>query len=154
MDWPAFIKTIGLCSISILLELISASKEGKSWFENLKQPKMALPFSAWYIVGGIYYLLCGTIAYRLFHTSSSLLSTPIILLSVAILFNGLTNFILFKYRSLRGFYLVLYPFAVVFFALTISLFSHDFISGILAGIYLLWLIYDLFYFRRLQRQNQ
>ena len=30
MIWPALIKTIGLCFVSIIIEAISATKEGKS----------------------------------------------------------------------------------------------------------------------------
>ena len=40
MDWTALFKTIGLCLISILIEAASATKDGKKWFENLKQPSL------------------------------------------------------------------------------------------------------------------
>ena len=110
MDWTALFKTIGLCLISIVIEAASATKDGKQWFENLKQPPGSFPFSVWYLVGGLYYLICGVIAYRIFHTSETVFSLPIILLALMMLTNGLTNFVLFKLQSLKMFYWALYPF--------------------------------------------
>jgi tryptophan-rich sensory protein len=67
-------------------------------------------------------------------------------------FNGLTNLILFKLRSLKIFYLVLYPFIGLFAGL-IVLIHTDKIATVLAGIYLAWLIYDLYYFFKLWKLN-
>lgn len=153
MDWIALLKTIGLCLISIVLEAVSATKEGKTWFENLKQPKSSFPFSVWYLVGGLYYIICGVIAYRLFHASEAAFSLPILLLTLIMLMNGLTNFILFKLKSLKLFYWVLYPFFLLFMGLMIILFPSDKLSFWIASLYLLWLCYDLYYFRALWKAN-
>lgn len=153
MDWIALVKTIGLCLVSIVIEAFSATREGKKWFENLRQPECSFPFSFWYMVGGLYYILCGIIAYRQFHVLNGFVSLPVTLLMLMMIANGLTNFILFRFRSLRMFYLVLYPFAALFVLLGIFLFSHDVLSASLAGIYLVWLVYDLYYFRSLWRLN-
>jgi len=47
MDWIALLKIVGICLISIIIEAVSATKEGKNWFENLKQPKYSFSFSFW-----------------------------------------------------------------------------------------------------------
>jgi len=154
MDWTALLKTIGLCLISIVIESVSATKDGKKWFENLRQPQHSFPFSVWYLVGGLYYMICGVIAYRTFHTSDTVFSLPIILLTLVMLINGLTNFILFKLQSLRMFYWTLYPFLLLFVGLMVRLYPNDKISFWLAGLYLLWLCYDLYYFRTLWKTNE
>ncbi|MGZ5190795.1 MAG: tryptophan-rich sensory protein [Flavisolibacter sp.] len=154
MDWTALIKTVGLCLISIIIELISYSKEGKTWFEKLKQPKYSFPFSFWYVVGGLYYIICGVIAYRQFHASTETFTLPIILLIVMMVINGLSNFILFKFRSLKLFVWVSFPFTCLLIWLIITLFQTDKISAILAGIYLLWLSYDFYYFIELLKLNR
>ena len=154
MDWISLLKTAGLCSISIIIEALSATKSGKAWFENLKQPKRSFSFSFWYVVGGIYYIICGIIAYRQFQSSKDIFTLPIILLSLLMVLNGLTNFILFKFRSLNLFYLVLYPNIVLFIWLIIVLFQTDKLSAGLASIYLGWLVYDLYYFFHLYRLNK
>ena len=153
MDWTAIYKTVGLCLISVVIEIISATKEGKNWFENLEQPKYALPFSFWYVVGGLYYLVCGIIAYRQFHISTKLFSIPVILLTLIMIINGLSNFLLFKFYSLKFFFTVLFPFALLLIGLIFSLYPKDKVSAGLAAIYLLWLGYDIYYFRVLLRRN-
>ena len=154
MDWIALLKTIGLCLLSIVIEAASATKEGKTWFENLKQPSSSFPFSVWYLVGGLYYLICGVIAYRVFHTSSTVFSLPIILLALMMLVNGLTNFVLFKLKSLKLFYGSLYPFILLLVGVMVTRFLGDKISFWLASLYLLWLCYDLYYFRTLWKINE
>jgi tryptophan-rich sensory protein len=154
MDWIALLKTIGLCLISIVIEAASTTKGGKQWFENLKQPPASFPFSVWYLVGGLYYIICGVIAYRTFHASTVTFSFPIILLALMMLINGLTNFLLFKAQSLKMFYWSLYPFLLLLAGLMAALFQNDKISFAFAGIYFLWLCYDLYYFRTLWKINQ
>ena len=154
MDWIALLKTIGLCLISIVIEAASATKDGKKWFENLNQPRYSFPFSVWYLVGGLYYLICGVIAYRIFHASSTVFSLPIILLALMMVVNGLTNFVLFKLKSLKQFYWSLYLFILLLISLMVTLFPDDQISFWLAGLYLLWLWYDLYYFRTLWKINE
>ena len=154
MDWIALLKTIGLCLISIVIEGASATKDGKTWFENLNQPQYSFPFSVWYLVGGLYYLICGVIAYRIFHASSTIFSLPIILLALMMLVNGLTNFVLFKLKSLKLFYWSLYLFIFLLIRIMVTLFTADNISFWLASPYLLWLGYDLYYFRTLWKLNE
>lgn len=154
MDWMALLKTLGLCLVSIIIEAASATKDGKKWFENLRQPKYSFSFSLWYIIGGLYYIICGVIAYRHFHSSKDILTLPIILLTLIMVINGLTNFILFKFHSLKMFYLVLYPFIALFIGLIIVLIQTDKISFGLASIYLAWLVYDLYYFFNLWQLNK
>src|SRR5882672_6522596 len=102
MDWTALLKTLGLCSISVIIEAISATKDGKKWFESLKQPRFALPFPVWYFIGGLYYIICGTIAYRLFQSQESPhFSLTLLLLVLMMLANALPNFFLFKQKSLK-----------------------------------------------------
>lgn len=154
MDWIALLKTVGLCLISIIIEAISATKDGKKWFENLRQPKYSFSFSFWYVIGGLYYIICSVIAYRQFHSSTDIFTLPIILLTIIMVINGLTNFILFKFRSLKMFYIVLYPFIALFIGLIIVLIQTDKISVLFASIYLAWLAYDLYYFLNLWRLNK
>ena len=153
MVWAAIIKAIGLCLISIVIEAASATKEGKAWFESLKRPKFSLSLQAWYFVGALYYILFGIIAYRLFAKGMTFLSPSIILLALIMIANGLSNFIAFKYRSIKWFYLIIYPFALLLLVYIIVLSSIDIISTALASVYFLWLIFDLYYGYHLWKLN-
>ena len=154
MDWTALIKTIGLCLISILIEAISATKKGTQWFGQLKRPRYSFSLRIWYFVGAAYYIIFGIVAYRQFSGNSYMLSTSIILLALVMILNGLGNFIIFKYRSLKWFYLVIYPYAFLLLALIIVLFPTDKLSAGLASIYFLWLIYDLYYGYNMWKLNR
>ena len=145
MDWGAFLKTICLCLLSIIIEAISATKQGRIWFSQLKRPKYSFSLQIWYLVGAAYYIIFGIIAYRQFSGNINIFSTSIILLALVMIFNGLGNFIIFKYRSLKWFYLVIYPFGLLLLVLIIVLAASDNLSAFLASIYFLWLIYDLYY---------
>lgn len=81
------------------------------------------------------------------------MNVSIVLLTLVMIINGLTNFILFKLRSLKIFYWVLYPFAGLFVALIVTLIRTDKLSSGLASIYFIWLIYDLYFFLNLWRLN-
>ena len=154
MDWTALLKTVGLCLISIIIEILSYSKEGKTWFEKLRQPKYSFPFSIWFVVGGLYYIICGIIAYRQFNSSTEIFTLPIILLTLMMVINGLSNFLLFKYHSLKWFAWVSVPFTFLLIGLILILFQTDKTSAGLAGIYLLWLVYDFYYFLELSKLNE
>ena len=145
MIWMALYKTIGLCLVSIIIEAISATKEGMKWFGNLKRPKYSFPLKIWYVVGSIYYILFGIATYRQFAHGKSFSAVSILLLTFVMIVNGLSNFVLFKYRSLKWFYLIIYPFTLILLTLVIVLWKDDQISAGLVFLYLLWLGYDLYY---------
>ena len=128
MIWSALLKTVALYAISILIEIISATKEGKTWFENLKRPKYSFSFRAWYVVGAVYYIIFGILAYRQFSLGKSFASLSIILLVAVMVLNGLGNFVIFKYRSIKWFYLVIYPFALILLTLIVILWKDDMVS--------------------------
>lgn len=155
MDWTALLKTVGLCLISIIIEAVSVTKDGKKWFETLKQPRFALPFPVWYFIGGLYYIICGTIAYRLFqNTQSSHFNLTLLLLILMMLGNALPNFFLFKQKSLRKFYLSGIPFAIFLAALYFQLLRVDIVSSWVLFPYFIWLIYDFYYFHNLLKLNR
>jgi tryptophan-rich sensory protein len=153
MNWAALFKTFLLCLISMVVEGISSTKDGRQWFESLKQPKNSPSFSIWYVIGGLYYIICGIIAYRQFAATNTIFTVPIILLSVIMLINGLTNLLLLRFKSLKSFYWALYPFTAFVASLFIILWRQDIVSAGLAFIYLGWLVYDIQYFYNLWQLN-
>lgn len=82
-----------------------------------------------------------------------LFSAPIVVLSLVMITNGLTNFLIFKFHSLHMFYWVLFQFTLLFVKLMLSLYQANIFSVGIAGIYLLWLCYDIYSFRMLWNLN-
>jgi tryptophan-rich sensory protein len=154
MDWPSLIKAIAVCLISITIEAVSASKEGKQWFASLKRPKYSFSFQVWYIVGAAYYVLFGIITYRQFAMGKNFFSLSVILLLFVMLINGLSNFVVFKFHSIKWFYLIIYPFALLLLTLIIVLYPIDMISTVLASLYFIWLFFDLYYAYNLWKRNK
>jgi tryptophan-rich sensory protein len=154
MYWSALLKAIGVCLISIAIEGISATREGRQWFESLKRPKYSFSFRVWYFVGAVYYILFGIIAYRQFALGKNFSSISIILLVLVMVINGLSNFILFKFRSIKWFYVIIYPFALLLLILIIVLYSVDMVSTILASLYFTWLFFDLYYVHSMWKLNE
>jgi tryptophan-rich sensory protein len=68
--------------------------------------------------------------------------------------NGLSNFIIFRYRSVKWFYLVIYPFALLLLALILVLLQTDGVSTGLSSLYFLWLVYDLYFGYGLWKLNR
>jgi len=154
MDYQAFTIAIVICIVSVIFEALGASKAGKQWFESLQQPKLSFPFWVWYIIGGLYYLMCGIIAYRIFvrHEHQNFLLAFILLVAMMFI-NGVTNFILFKWRSIRAFYFSIYPFSIITICLFIILLKVDVTSAWVLFPYIIWLIYDIYYFHFLWKLN-
>jgi len=154
MIWLAVLKTIALCGISIIIEAIAATRKGKHWFEKLERPPFSFSLKVWYVVGGVYYILFGIVAYRQFATGMNFFSVTVILLSALMLINGLSNFVAFKYRSLKWFYLIIYPFALLLLALIVLLWRNgDRTSSVLSSLYFLWLFYDIYWAYNLWKLN-
>lgn len=154
MNYTALIQTIGLCLASVLFEVAGTTKSGKLWFENLKMPAYSLPFTIWYIVGGLYYVICGIIAYRLFAMPGNELFVRLVPLGLMMLTNGMGNFLLFRLRSLAWFYFSLFPFTIILLYLYIQLLQTDMISSWVLLPYLIWLIYDFYYLHTLWKLNK
>ncbi len=155
MNYSALIQTLLFCLIFILIEAFSFSKDGKEWFQSLKQPRFAIPLNMWYLVGGLYYLICGTIAYRLFQNKeSNEFYLTLILLILMMLGNALPNLFLFKQKSLKKFYLSGIPFSLILAALYFQLLRVDNFSSWVLFPYFIWLIYDFYYFHNLMKLNK
>lgn len=155
MDWSALVKTLILCAISIIIETISATRVSRQWFEKLRQPKFSPSMKAWYFIGAIYYILFSIVGYRQFATGAMFSSTSIILLAIMMVINGVSNFVIFKYHSLKWFYLVIYPFAMLLSSLIVVLWRNsDYISVALSSLYFAWLFFDLYWAYNLWKLNE
>jgi benzodiazapine receptor len=153
MNYSALFYTIIFCLVSVLIEAIGTTKSGKIWFENLEKPSFSLPFTVWYLVGGLYYLICGIIAYRLFVIPDAdfLRLFPLGLMMLA---NGIGNYLLFRLKSLFWFYISLFPFALILIILFLQLLQIDKISSWVLLPYMIWLIYDFYYLHALWKLNR
>ena len=154
MNYTALFETLGLCLVSVLIEAAGTTRSGKIWWEALKQPPYSISLKIWYVVGGLYYLICGVIAYRLFNMEGDDVFLRLLPLGLMMLVNGAGNFLLFRLRSLKGFYLSLYPFTVIIIILYVQLLKIDTTSSWVLLPYMIWLIYDFYYLHAIWKLNR
>jgi tryptophan-rich sensory protein len=78
-----------------LLEGLFAGKGVKEYMERLRSPNYSLPVWAWFIVGGLYYVICFAVVYRLLSRSNGGILRDDVALGLALVvmgINALWNF--------------------------------------------------------------
>ncbi len=148
---PLF-QTITICLIFILFEAMIATRQGRDWFEDLNQQGKSVSVDTWYWIGGLFYLVCGVIAYRLF----TIVDKRQFLLSFSLLFgimltNTLMVAFLFKVRSMTLAWVSNFLFCLLTGILFFRFLDYDLVSAILLFAYLGWSIYNVYYFNTLRK---
>jgi hypothetical protein len=62
----AIVYSLAICVLGAALEGLFAGSGIKQRLANLRLPSYAVPFWGWMGIGGLYYLICFAILYRLF----------------------------------------------------------------------------------------
>ena len=143
---------MGCCLISIIIAGKSASnKENKEWFESLKHPDNSFMVKYMNRIGVVFYLLFGYVLYHLF-VSNDIVS--IIIAVVIIQLMGLCPFLLYKTKKLKLFFFANLVFLILLPVLIFLLLQTNLTLAIIVIVYLLWFVYDLFYWYRLMKLNK
>ena len=131
-----------ICAVAALLEGIAAGSGVRQHLTTLRQPRWALPFAAWLLVGGLYYLLCFAVLFRLLALPPSyrrtFALTTIVVLMVA---NAGFNVIFFRRRNLFASFVFFLPYSAVAIALFVQLLVLEPATAAIFGPYLLYFIY-------------
>ena len=150
-DLLAFLYTIGVCLISLIIAGRSWRNEAKEWFENLNHPDNALMVKFMNKLGIIVYLLFGFVLYYLFVRNDIL---PIIVMIIIILIMGISPLFLYKTKNLKLFFTTNFILFILLPLLIFFLLQTNLILAIIIIIYQLWIIYEMSYFYRLMKMNK
>ncbi len=71
--------------IAATLEGILAGRGVEARFADLRLPRYSPPLSVWFVIGGVFYLICFTVLYRLFSLTASGLRDAALALLVGML---------------------------------------------------------------------
>ena len=150
MNFTAFLITISICLISLIIAGKAAKPEDWEWFVNLNHPDNAFMVKIMNILGLIFFGLYGFALYQLMNTSNYVSE---ILVAIMILFMAVGPVIKYKTKNLKkiAFTFVLYP--IVNTILVITLFNSNQLLFWLINAYGIWLIYDVSYYFRLIKLN-
>ena len=147
--------SLSICGLGALLEGLFAGKGIKQRLNTLRLPSYAVPFWGWMVIGGLYYVICFSILYRLFLLPPAFARSAAFVLIGAIMFiNALWNYFFFRARNLFHAYLLGLPYAgiaVVLFVLL--LLELDRIAAWFLLPYLLYLFYGNFWGYRIWKLN-
>jgi hypothetical protein len=66
------IYSLAICALGAALEGLFAGRDIKQRLANLRLPSYAVSFWGWMVIGGLYYVICFSVLYRLFSLPSSL----------------------------------------------------------------------------------
>lgn len=110
----AIIYSLAICALGAALEGLFAGTGVKQRLDNLRLPSYAVPFWGWMVIGGLYYLICFAVLFRLFLLPSSTMRNAAFALLGAILFiNALWNYFFFRTRNLFHAYLLGLPYSAI-----------------------------------------
>jgi len=134
-----------LCAAGLIGEAVLAGKNANKILRQLKQPAWALPTTAWYFVGLVYYAGCFLATYRLVRIQESGSDQALALgLIIAVMTaNVAWNFLFFRKKNLTLSFCYFLPYTLLTLALLCALMRTDRLSAIVFFAYVLYLPYAL-----------
>ena len=138
------------------MEGVLAGKNVKQSLASLRHPTYSPPLWAWYVIGGLYYVICCVVLYRMFrHTGeSSVRNIAVVLLLSLMSVNVIWNYVFFRARNLFVSVFAFSPYLIFAVALFICLLQFDVTSALFILLYLLYLVYASTWAYRLWTLNR
>lgn len=144
-----------ICVIAAALEGLIAGRGVRARFRELRLPSYSPPLVIWVLIGGVYYVICYAILYRLLATGlpSSRHQWSFVLLLVLMILNAAWGWLFFRRKDLRASYLAFFLYDSIALALIAVLAGIDSISALLLVPYLLYQLYAIWWVHRLWKLN-
>ena len=150
----ALLATLAILAAAAGLEGVFAGSGVRQYLRSLRQPRWGPPFAIWVAIGILYYILFGTILYRLLRIEDGQsVLVPITLVLLILLFNALWNFLFFRLRSLKASFRANFPYGLTVVALFLCLLRLDPLGALLLVPYLFYLMFALAWTSALLRLN-
>jgi benzodiazapine receptor len=151
----AIIYSVAICALGAGLEGLFAGSGIKQRFANLRLPSFAIPFWGWMVIGGLYYVICFAVLYRLFLLPPAPVRSAAFALLGAIMFiNALWNYFFFRTCNLFHAYLLGLPYSVIAISLFLLLLLRvDRIAAWCLLPYILYLFYASIWGYRIWKLN-
>ena len=144
MSGSALLYALVVCATFAALEGILAGRGVKARLAELDLPRYSPPFTMWVVIGGLFYVICFTVLYRLFRLpASGLRDTALVVLVGMMLVNALWNYVFFRARDLSLSFLVCLPYALIAVALLFLAFEIDRLAAWMVLPYVLYLGYAI-----------
>lgn len=144
-----------ICLGAAALEGLCAGPGVMDRLRSLRQPAWAPPFRLWLAIGGLYYLACGMIAFRLLRLGPAHpgVAPALGLLALVLLTNAGWNLAFFRLRDLRMSVQISAGYALLAVVLGVLLWRVDRVSGWVWVPYLGYLLYGTWWVVAVRRLN-
>jgi translocator protein len=139
-----------------MLESVAAGKRPRAYLAGLVLPRGSPPFVAWIAIGIAYYVVCAILLYRLLALGPEtfLVRAALALLLVLMAANAFWNYLFFRRRNPRAGYLAFLPYSLLALVLGSVLFLADRGGAWIVLPYLGYLVYALWWSRRVWQLNR
>ena len=153
--WHAALAALAICAAGAALEGLCAGPGVRERLAALRLPRFAPPFAAWMVIGGLYYVICFAVLYRLLRggLGSGARQVALTLAVLLLVGNAGWNHFFFRRRDLRASMLYNVAYAGVAVAFAVSLFRADAMAGWIFLPYLVYLVYGSWWGYALWRLN-
>jgi benzodiazapine receptor len=146
--------SLAICALGAALEGLFAGRGIRERLANIRAPSFAVPFRAWIVIGGLYYLICFVVLYRLFLVPPShVRNVAFVLLGALMFINALWNYFFFRTRNLFHAFLLGVPYSAIALSLFLVLLRIDRIAAWCLIPYLLYLFYASIWGYRIWKLN-
>ena len=150
----AILTSFVVCALAAALEGACAGRNVKGLFSTLKFPPYSAPLWVWSIIGGIYYLIFGFVAYRLLRLyGSELRNAALALVLFMMTANGLSNYVIFRAQDLYRSFVIGSLFPVMDMTLLICLIQLDTTAAWALVPYLIYRVYAVWWGYALWKAN-
>ncbi len=144
------VRSVGPTLAAAVLGNAFVRRDDLKWFGDLRAPRMQIPLTASFVVGGLYYLSIGTVAHRSIVRDDR---RTYRLALVVLAGNEIWNYLFFGRRSTRAGFLGVLGFALPVCLLQAAL-RRDPRSALVFAPYTAWVLgYDIPWTYRLWRLN-
>jgi len=144
-----------LCATSAALEGLLAGRGVRARFDELHLPRYSPPLVVWFVIGGLFYVVCFTVSYRLFSLpGSGLRDVGIALLVCMMLMNALWNYLFFRARNLFLSFVAFLPYGLVAIALFVLTLELDRVATLTLLPYILYQGYAIAWGYELWKGNR
>lgn len=143
----SIVTSLLICVVAAVLEGISAGKNVRAFFNELRRPKYSAPLWAWSIIGVVYYAIFGFVLYRLLRLTAAggLRSVAIFLIIAMMILNALSNYVIFRARDLRRSFMIGAVFPIFDLALLALLIRLDSLAALSLVPYLIYRVYGVYW---------
>jgi tryptophan-rich sensory protein len=143
-----------ICAAGAALEGFAAGSGVRRRLSRLRQPPYSPPFAIWIAIGGLYYVVCFVVAFRLLHTvAPAARLLPLALLLVLMAANAAWNYAFFRREALGAAAVMSVPYGFVALALLFLLSRIDRVAFWWLLPYVAYLPYGAWWQFALRRAN-